>query len=68
MTTRNISDCLNSCGVSSNLDHPEDLEDGEDAHQSLDVCEAPLLFLLLLYHLCPRPLKIHVCWQLWLVF
>ena len=35
------------------LDHPEDLEDGEDAHQPLDVGEPALLLLLPLLHLLP---------------
>ena len=32
------------------LDHPEDLEDGEDTHQPLDVGEPTLLLLLPLLH------------------
>ena len=66
ITLEDLDACLDPCRVSSNLDHPENLEDGEDAHQPLDVCETPLLLLLLHRHLLARPLKIS--WQLGLVF
>ena len=56
--------CLDASGVTSDLYHPEDLEDGEDAHQPLNVSKTSLLFLLLHF---PRSFKVHVFWQFWLV-